>query len=293
MSALLPAPLVDAAWLAERIGHPALRILECTVGGELTDESHARSGRYRLESGRPLWEQGHVPGSDHVDLLDELSDPEAPVAYMMPSADRFARAMERHGVGDDTEVVLYDRGPTQEAARVWWMLRSIGFDAAAVLDGGWPKWTGEGRPTSTASPRHPFGRLTVRERSGCFVAKRNVAEASRSGRPRLVNVLSEREFAGTEARYGRPGRIPGSVNLPYGRLLDSRDGTLVPAQQCVDRLAEAGVRPGEPVVTYCGGGLAAAFVAFALTAGGREDVAVYDGSMLEWAADPELPLECG
>ncbi len=134
-------------------------MLECTVYLHPADVP----GGYRVESGRARWAQGHIPGAGFADLHEELSDRGSPLRFTMPPAAQFAEAMGRHGVGDGVRVVLYDRFVNMWAARVWWMLRAFGFDAAAVLDGGWKKWTLEGRPSRpTTAPARRVGSSPAR-----------------------------------------------------------------------------------------------------------------------------------
>ena len=122
-------PLVDADWVSENLSDPSLRILECSVA--LTPGSTTPA------SMREQWAEGHIPNSDYVDLIGDLSDPQSDLRFTMPTPDRFANAMEALGVGEGTRVVLYDRRFTMWATRVWWMLKAFGFDDCAVLDGGW------------------------------------------------------------------------------------------------------------------------------------------------------------
>ena len=129
-SAQLPVPLVESGWLAEHLDEPDIRILDCSV----VRQDHA-DGSYSFVSGRDVWQQGHIPNSIFVDVLTELSDPDQPVHLMMPPIDVFAGIMADRGVGDGTRVVLYDNSNHAWAARVWWMLRTCGFDNAAVLNG--------------------------------------------------------------------------------------------------------------------------------------------------------------
>ena len=129
-------------------------------------------GGYKAESGRAAWAAGHIPRSGFADLTEDLSDRTAATLYMMPPTEQMAAAMARLGVGENTRVVLYDRAVNMWAARVWWMLRAVGFDQAAVLNGGWKKWTLEGRPTSTAPCAYPPGRFVARPRPELFVGKK-------------------------------------------------------------------------------------------------------------------------
>ena len=194
--------------------------------------------------------------------------------------------MSALGVEDGTRVVIYDRNGMTWSTRVWWLLRAYGFDDAAVLDGGWKAWTDEGRPTSTdPAPRHDAA-FTPRPRPDLIADKAEVQE----GPPCLLNALAPDVFSGETNRYGRAGRIPGSVNVYAKTLVDPDTGRLLAPDQLRERLGGMG---DERVVAYCGAGISATLDAFALTLLGAPDVAVYDGSMSEWVADPDLPLDRG
>ncbi len=283
-----PRYLVDTGWLQDHLDDRDLRVLDCTVFLRPVE------GGVRPESGRAEWEQAHIPGAGFADLLADLSDRNTRLPVMMPPAEQFAEAMGRYGVGDEHRVVLYDAGMNMWAARLWWMLRAFGFEQAAVLSGGWKKWTAEGRPVASgpATP-HPPARFTARPQAGRIVGKHDVHAAIGDAGTRLVNALSPEEHAGKVARVARPGHIPGSVNVPAGSLVDPATHAYVGAEQLRGRFEEAGVLGCERVITYCGGGIAACSDALALTLLGVENVAVYDGSMVEWAGDPAMPMETG
>jgi thiosulfate/3-mercaptopyruvate sulfurtransferase len=177
------------------------------------------------------------------------------------------------------------------AARVWWMLRAFGFDQAAVLNGGWHKWTLEGRPVSTEPCRYPPARFTARLRPDLMAAKREVLAAIGDSGTCLINALTVEDHAGTTAYYGRPGHIPSSVNVPTVTLVDPVTHAYLPAEQLRAKFAAVGALNRGRVITYCGGAIAACSDAFVLTLLGVTNVAVYDGSLLEWAGDPTLPVE--
>jgi thiosulfate/3-mercaptopyruvate sulfurtransferase len=286
MSPTLPM-LLDTAWLAAHLDDPDLRILDCSVSLVPVE------GGVRLESGRGAWAAGHLPHAGYADLLNELSDPDTALPMMMPPAAQFAAAMSRYGIGEGTRVVLYDTAAHTWATRLWWMLRAMGFDAAAVLDGGLNKWKAEGRPLSTASTSGPPGKFQARPRGGVFVAKQDVKMALESSAVRLVNALSADEHAGRVSRTQRPGRIPGSVNVPAASLVDPASGAFREPQALREQLRLAGLLDAPAVIAYCGGGIAATSVAFNLIRLGAANVSVYDGSLVEWSADPSLPLETG
>jgi thiosulfate/3-mercaptopyruvate sulfurtransferase len=281
--------LIETNALAERLADPALRILDCTVALEVGP------GGVSIEPGRAGFEAAHIPGADFVDLLGELAHPASRFNFMLPPAEQFAEVMSAHGVGDGTQVVLYDSRGSMWAARVWWMLHAYGFDDAAVLDGGWTKWTLEGRPVSSAPPAQPRASFQARPRAGVFVGKDAVLAAISSDGACLLNGLDADQHAGTGPTVpgGRPGRIPTSRNMPAGDLVDPGTQAFLPAAELRARLEGVGALDADSVITYCGGGIAAAGVAFALKLAGRENVSVYDASLEEWATDPSLPIETG
>jgi thiosulfate/3-mercaptopyruvate sulfurtransferase len=284
-----PQYLVETEWLAAHLGDPDLRIFDCTTHLE-PDPVNV----YAVRSGRPDWEKGHIPGADHLDLQGELSDATSPLRFTMPGAGQFAAAMSAHGVGEGHRVVLYSAGSVIWAARIWWMLRAFGFDAAAILNGGIEKWQAEGRPLSTEAPRHPPARFVARPRPEMIATRAQVAAAIGDPRTAIVNALSARQHTGEGgAHYGRPGRIAGSVNVPAHRLVDPETKMFMPAGDLASMFAESGADRAEKVITYCGGGIAASADAFVLALLGHGDVAVYDGSLSEWAKDPAAPMETG
>jgi thiosulfate/3-mercaptopyruvate sulfurtransferase len=285
----MPTPLVSTAWLEARLDRPDLRVLDCSVVMRTEPD-----GTYSFVAGRDEWMAGHIPGSAFVDVRSELAAPSAPLPNTLPPLDDVAAALGRHGVGDDSEVVLYDRGNHAWATRVWWLLRACGFDAAGVLDGGWQKWAAEGRPTSTAAPSYPRASFTLRPRPGVFADKATVLASVGSQRATLVNALSPDEHRGTApTRYPRAGRIPGSCNVYCQTLIDPVTKTYKPLEQLREMFGAAGALDGERTIVYCGGGIAATSDAFVLALLGVDNVAVYDGSLAEWTADPSLPMERG
>jgi thiosulfate/3-mercaptopyruvate sulfurtransferase len=201
--------------------------------------------------------------------------------------------MARLGVGEGTRVVLYDRAVNMWAARVWWMLRAIGFDDAAILNGGWRKWTLEGRGVSTEPCAYPPGKLIPRPRPELFVDKSAVLAALGDRATCVLNALTEEQHRGTAGvHYGRPGRIAGSANVAARSLVDSAHAYL-PLPELRKHFADSGALVSGRVITYCGGGIAASSDAFVLAMLGHDNVAVYDASLSEWAADPSLPMETG
>ena len=287
---LLP-PLVDVETLAAQLGHPALRIFDTTVYLGRAVEG----GPYSVESGWPRYRQAHLPGAAFADIPGELSDPRSPYPFALPSADAFAAAASGLGIGPGTHVVAYAQGSPMWATRLWWLLRFFGFDDVSVLDGGLPAWLADGRPTEAGDVRYQPARFAARPRPELLATLDDVrAVVGEDGRTCLLNALSESAFRGEgPGAYSRPGRIPGSSSLPAASLVDPVTNRFQSLPQLEAAMTAAGVRGGEPIIAYCGGGISATVDLFALGLTGRADARLYDGSLTEWSADPGLPLVTG
>jgi len=284
---IYPEAIVTGAWLEANLSDPDLRIYDCTFY-LLYEEGTGRP--YTVGSGRPDWEAGHIPGSMHLDLQGDFSDQDAPTKFMHLSAEATAAAFAQHGVVQGTRVVLYSRGSPNRATRFWWLLRWIGFDDVAILDGGMDLWEAEGRPVTSEVSSYPAGTLVAQERLGLWADKDEMLAAINDGAVCSLNALDETMHSGENARYGRKGRIPGSTNVPAANLVDERQ-CLLPANKVSAIFDAAGATPNKRVLNYCGGGIAATLDAFLQHQLGYQDIAVYDASMSEWAKDEALPIE--
>ncbi len=277
-------PLVTTEWLGQHLGESDLVVLDCTVHVYPKED-----GTFESLSGRDEFEQGHIPTAQFADLMGELSDGNSPFRFALPPPEQFAAAMAALGVGDDSRVVLYSAGDPSWAARVWWMLRWIGFDRAALLDGGFKAWQAEERPLSTESGIRPAGRLTVSLRPELIADRDQVRAAIGDERVTILDSLPAASYQGKFAFYGRPGHITSAINVPTDSLVDESGHFLAP-----EELAKLHGEIGDGrVITYCGGGIAASSSAFTLTRLGHEDVALYAASLQEWAPDPDNPMEVG
>ena len=286
--------LIEPDWLANHLEDPDLRVLDCSVTFRVHDDP-ARRNPIEVLSGREQWQRAHIPGSGFADLTAALRDPHNDrMMFPMPDAARFSEAMSALGVGPGTRVALYDAMGHMWAARVWWMLRAFGFDEAMVLNGGFARWQREGRQLSTAASAYPPARFVAKPRSQLIARKEEVLAAISDGQSCVVNALSPEQHSGADpGPYGRPGHIPSSVNVPAMGLIDPATQMYLDAGSLHERFTRSGALQRKRVITYCGGGIAACSAALVLTLLGHEDVAVYDGSMTEWAADPAMPLVTG
>lgn len=276
---------MSAAWLAEHLREPRLRVLDVTV------QVRRRLLVPTVRTGRREWRRGHIPGSAFADFFS-LHDPERPKRSMTaPSAEWLADRLGELGVPDASRVVLYDRRESMWAARVWWLLRAVGFDDAAVLDGGWAAWVRSGSPVCTVPCGYPPATFHAQPRPRLLADKDDVLAAIDDPDVCIVNALGRRQHRGEVNEYGRRGHIPGSRNVTAWEILDRETGCYRPLPELRRKVGQALDAPR--VITYCGAGAAASSLAHVLVRLGHRDVAVYDGGLMEWCADPSLPLETG
>jgi thiosulfate/3-mercaptopyruvate sulfurtransferase len=291
-----PEYLVSTEWLAEHLDDPDVVVLDVTA--KLTS-------RLDNEPARDLWARSHVPGSQFFDVASAqgaLSDPAARLPWTWPPPEQFAATMRAHGIGADTRVILVGRTPrpgvdsgTMWCTRAWWTMHHFGVDCA-ILEGGIEQWEADGRPlasgtateTAMAASELRVSPDWARGRAG----RDDVLAAVESGSSSacVIDALPVESFEGRQGNYGRPGHITGAVNVPFARLIERESCAFVNPDTMYRTLAEAGAFDAPAVITYCGGAIAATVDAFALALLGHEGVAVYDGSLMEWAPVPELPM---
>ena len=288
-----PRALITTEDLAAEIGRGDVRVYDCTTFLEPTPVGS--EDPYVVVSGRASFEVAHIPGADFLDLQGEFSDRTTRLRFMMPPAAELEAAFGRHGIGEGTRVVLYSTGSMMWATRFWWMLKALGFDGAAVLDGGFDKWRAESRPVEAGPAKtYPPARFVAHAQPGRFVDKHAVRAAIGDAGTVIVNALNPQFHRGLEpSRYGRPGRVPGSVNVPAAELVDPETKAFAPLDEAAAKFAAVGVAKEKRIVAYCGGGISATLDLFLLHQLGFDRLALYDGSMGEWAKDEALPIERG
>ena len=285
--------LISTTELADILDQPDLRLFDCTT--YLEPAPAGSTVPYIAVPGRHTFETGHIPGADFLDLQGEFSDQNTKLHFMMPTTTQLEAAFGRHGIGADSRVVLYSIGTPMWATRFWWMLRSLGFENAAVLDGGFDKWKAEERAIETGAAKgYKPATFKAKPKPGFFVGKDEVLAAVRNHTAVVVNALGPQFHRGLEpSRYGRPGRIPGSCNVSAATLLDPATRIFVPLTDAEAKFATQGLRKDKRVIAYCGGGISATIDLFLLHQLGYDDLTLYDGSMGEWAKDESLPIETG
>jgi thiosulfate/3-mercaptopyruvate sulfurtransferase len=284
MPLTIPTPLVGTTWLAAHLDDPALRVVDAswylpTAGRDARAEYAAT----------------HIPGAVFADL-DQLSDASAPSPHTLPAPEVLAGQLGMLGIGDDTAVVVYDgSGQLFSAPRLWYMLRTLGHERVAVLDGGLPAWVREGRPVTGHVPPIATARFTPRFDASRWRDLAAMRANLVTGAEQVVDARSPARFAATEPepRAGvRGGHIPGARNVHYATLVGA-DGTLLDTDTLRRRFTEAGVDLSRPIAASCGSGITASAVLLALEVLGATRTALYDGSWTEWGSQRDTPVETG
>lgn len=274
--------LVSTEWLAAHLGDAGLRILDGSWHMPATERDP-----------RAEFEAQHIPGAQFFDIDAVAAESDLP--HMAAPADVFAAAVGKLGIGDGSQIVVYDNADTRSAARVWWNFRLMGIGNVAVLDGGLAKWLAEGRPVEAGIPPEAAGQLTVDPQPELVRDAAQVARASASGSHEIIDARPPGRFRGEEPepRAGlKSGHMPGARNVPAGRLYNG-DGTMKDAAALRAEFEAAGVDLSRPVVTSCGSGITAASLFLALDRIGHEQHALYDGSWTEWGALPDVEIATG
>ena len=288
MSDAANSPLICPQALHAALNDPDLLIIDATV--ELPAPRF--DGDYQVRSGRDGWLQAHIPGALHADLYGALADQQASFSFALPGIAQLADGLAQLGISPQRRVVIYDRNDGFWAARLWWMLRSVGL-YSQVLDGGFRAWQRAGLPEQSGAQAAQPSQWLPAFVEGFWIDRAGV-EAVLAGErsATLVCALSAGLFEGSAVtRYARRGHIPGSLNVPARSVFDDHGRYLEP--KALREVLAPLLQATAPVVVYCGGGISAAAQALALTLVGRCDVFIYDGSLQEWAADPRLPMTTG
>lgn len=255
----------------------------------------------RFDLARPAWGEqafleGHLPGAQYAHLDRDLSGPVGPFTgrHPLPAVEAFAERASTWGIGDDTQVVAYDQGNGMFAARAWWLLRWLGHQRVAVLDGGVAAWTAAGHELTREIFTQPRNDFVPRPDAACVVDADFVLGALEIGAIRLSDARAADRFAGrNETIDPVAGHVPGAVNHPFARNLDER-GRFLPPEELRNRWLETlGGRSAREHIAMCGSGVSACHNLLALEHAGLHGSRLYPGSWSEWIRDSSRPVATG
>ena len=277
--------LVTTDWLAEHLGDSHVRVVD------------ARWSLLEPGKGRAAYDAAHVPGAKFLDVDVDLASPrgQGPGRHPLPTAERFAAAMSRAGVDGDTHVVAYDFGDGSTAARVWWLLRHFGHERVSLLDGGWTRWSAEGRATESGAPPITPAVFAARARFDDLVDADAVERLRREPGTLLIDSRMPERYEGrTEPIDPVAGHVPLAVNHPYPRNLRAADDPrFLPPEALRGEFAALGADRAERVIAYCGSGINACQNLFALHVAGFRNGLLYEGSWSDWCSTGARPAATG
>jgi thiosulfate/3-mercaptopyruvate sulfurtransferase len=277
--------LITAEQLAPHAGDPDWAVVDC---------------RYRLADvgfGRAAYLHGHIPGAVFADIAEDLSGPvikSRTGRHPLPDAGALAARLGQWGINGGVQVAAYDDSGGSMAARLWWLLKWLGHDAVAVLDGGLPAWEAGDRPLRSGPETRAARSFVPRPRPERVMTAADVDRARRDPTWRVLDARNADRYRGeNETIDPIAGRIPGAASAPYVDNL-APDGRFKPPAELKRRFTQvlAGV-PAARAVCYCGSGVTAAHDVLAMAYAGLGEARLYAGSWSEWIVDPERPVARG
>lgn len=275
--------IISPTELARVLGNSNSVIFDCRFN--LMDSS---AGRY-------AYQQSHLPGAHYVHLEEDLSGPVTPATgrHPLPDPAQLAGKLGRWGVDSATQVIAYDDASGAFAGRLWWLLRWLGHEAVAVLDGGWQRWRGEGHPLTTELPESAAAHFETRVQPSMTVTTEDVEHASLLGY-RLLDGRTPERFRGELEPIDRvAGHIPGAKNHPFQQNLDEQGNFLSPRELALAFRAQMDEVPPEQIVCMCGSGVTACHNLLAMEIAGLQGARLYPGSWSEWITDGTRPVATG
>ena len=283
--------LVETTWLAKHLQDHDLRIVDMRGYVRTVEKDGIQEARY--EGARDEYGQSHIPGAVYIDWTRDIVNLDDIIKAQIALSEQFAQTMGRIGIGDQHLVVAYDAHPaSQFATRLWWALKYYGHDQVVVLNGGLGKWKRENLPLIDTIPDYPPATFTPDVQPQLRATAEDVLKLLGRRDVALVDARDQGQYTGALVRKpGRPGHIPGALNVPREELMDPITGTFRSNEELAQVFSKVHVLPEQRIVAYCNGGVAATSVLFTLAMLGYPSLTNYDGSWNEWGERQDLPVE--
>lgn len=276
--------LVSAAELAQHLDDPTWVIVDC------------RFDLARPASGREAYAASHIPGARYAHLDDDLSSKITPQSgrHPLPDARDMAATLGGLGIDNHTQVVAYDGGNGAYAARLWWLMRWLGAESVAVLDGGFKAWTDAALPVTTALPTVIASSFVATPRNEMLVDATAVGQRATDPSWRVLDARAPERYAGVvEPLDTKAGHVPGAHNYPFTGNLGPEERFLPAAQLRTQLQQSLGTVAADHAIMMCGSGVTACHNLLALEVAGLTGARLYAGSWSEWIRDPARPIALG
>ena len=283
--------LVETSWLAEHLHDPDLRIVDMRGYVRTVEKDGLQEARY--EGARNEYERLHIPGALYIDWTRDIVNLDDIIKAQIASSQQFAQVMSHIGIGDQHLVVAYDAHPaSQFATRLWWALKYYGHNKVVVLNGGLLKWQRENLPLNNVIPTYSQTKFSPVLQPELRATAIDVLKLLGQPDVALIDAREQGQYSGKTVRKpGRPGHIPGALNIPREEIMDATTGTFRSNEDLGKVFSKAHILPEQRIVAYCNGGVAATSVLFALAMLGYPSLTNYDGSWNEWGERQDLPVE--
>ena len=284
-----PEAITSCEELKKNLGNKKVRVYDCTTFLHYTDDHPSKP--YNVESGYQDYLEEHIPGASFLDLQNQISNTKSQFKFTLPDMVSLRSGFGKLGIGDPHHIILYSTNGLQWATRVWWMIYMLGYKNVSILNGGLREWKRNDYDLESGENFYSETTFLNSESQSFFVGREQTLDAMNNNSCFLINALTSDIHNGESTRYGRPGRIPRSINIPFSDLMDINTHMLKSPEEALSVFEKYNISKDSEILNYCGGGIAATLNAFVLHQLGFEKLKVYDNSLSEWAMDESLPME--